>query len=175
MSGVTTRHALPTLLAAATLLLAACGGSSGEDPTAAEARNDANREAFFECLRKAGVTVNERNGSADIRVPQGISEARMGRIEQDCRRKTGGGGGGRELSASEKSRFLDQALKFAQCLRAHGVAISDPTPHGRGITMRSTGSTKLDPSSPVFRRAAQACESLNPKGASRKPPGGGGK
>jgi hypothetical protein len=156
---------------AATLLLAACGGSNGDNP-AADQPNDAKRLAFAACLRRAGVAVTENGrGGFDIRVPSSIAEARMKRIERDCARKTGGGpGGGRQATPEQKAQFLDQALAFARCMRAHGVEMTDPKPDRNGIQIGIKGSSG-DPNSPVFRRAQGACGSLNPKSMSRSASG----
>jgi hypothetical protein len=165
------RRGVRTAAAAAALLLAACGGSNGDDPAAGRP-DDAKRLAFATCLRKAGVTVRDQTGGGfDIQVPRGISEARMRRIERDCARKTGGGpGGGREATPAQKAQFLDQALRFARCMRAHGVDMADPKADGHGIRIQINGSSG-NPNSPVFRRAQQACGSLNPKGKSRSASG----
>jgi hypothetical protein len=161
-------HGLPTILAttAAALLLAACGGGSNGDDPSADQPDDTKRLAYLACLRKAGVTVTERtvggNTSVDVRVPRGFSRARMAALEGDCARKTGGGRrGGEAPGPAEKARFLDQALKFSRCMRAHGVQMGDPQADGNGIRM--TG-PKFDPDSPAFRRAQTACEAFNPKG-----------
>jgi hypothetical protein len=174
---VSARHALSAATALATLLLAACGGGSGGDDLAGDRPDDAKRLAFATCLRKAGVQVTEQSGSGgiDIRVPEGISKARMARIERTCARTTGGGPGrGREPSPAEKARFLDQALKFARCMRAHGVDMADPQADGRGIRLE-INSASGKPDSPLFRRTQQACASFNPKGPDKGGSGPGGK
>jgi hypothetical protein len=152
---------------AATLLLAACGGGSGNDGLADGPPDDAKRLAFFTCLRKAGVEVNDQNGRVDIRVPRGISKVRMETIERACARKTGGGPGhGEASSPRQKAEFLDHALQFARCMRAHGVPMADPKAEGDRIRMEINGS-QGNPNSPVFRRAQQACEAFNPKAAGK--------
>jgi hypothetical protein len=53
----------------------------------------------------------------------------------------------------------DSTLKFAQCMRAHGVSnFPDPTP-GNGIDIAGAG---LNPRSPSFQSAQQACRKLLP-------------
>ncbi|HYZ27557.1 MAG TPA: hypothetical protein VE570_00760 [Thermoleophilaceae bacterium] len=160
------RSAAAAAATAATLLLAACGGSNGDDPTAG-ASDDAKRYAFAECLRKAGIQVNGEPGSKsfDIRVPDGISKTRMAQIDRECRRKSGLRARGRDLSPQERARFLDQALKFARCMRAHGVPMTDPKADAHGITMGIDKGSGGDVQSPAFRRAEEACRSLNPKAA----------
>jgi hypothetical protein len=113
-------------------------------------------------------------GGIDIQVPRSISEARIAQIERDCSRKTGGGpGSGRQMSREQQAEMLDQALKFARCMRAHGVAMADPTADGRGIKMGIKGS-KGD--GPAVQRAQRACESLMPRkpGAPKSASSGGG-
>jgi hypothetical protein len=56
----------------------------------------------------------------------------------------------------------DPALRFAQCMRAHGVPnFPDPTPGG-GIQI--TPSSGVKPFSPAFRSAQASCHDLLPGG-----------
>ena len=63
------------------------------------------------------------------------------------------------------------ALKFAKCMRGHGVKdLPDPQPPGSGPQTQSHkgaggNGPQIDPESPVFKRAQQACQSLQPGGA----------
>jgi hypothetical protein len=162
------RRCLPAILAttAAALLLAACGGGSGGDGASADESNEAKRLAYFTCLRKAGVEVREQTQgdvtSVDVRVPKSFSKTRMAALERDCARRTGGGPNrGQAPSPAEQARFLDQALKFSRCMRAHGVQMGDPVADGNGIRLAGPN---LDKDSPAFRRAGTACEAFNPKG-----------
>jgi hypothetical protein len=165
---MTSGSSLPAILVttAAALLLAACGGGSGGDGASADESNEAKRLAYFTCLRKAGVTVTERTAGAErnveVRVPTSFSKTRMAALERDCARRTGGGPNrGAAPSPAEQARFLDQALKFSRCMRAHGVQMGDPVADGNGIRLDGP---KLDKDSPAFRRAGTACEAFNPKG-----------
>jgi hypothetical protein len=170
MAGMTKRRWVPTIPAAVTaaLMLAACGGGgSGNDPSTGQP-DDAKRLAFTQCMRKAGLTITDQTTSGGRRdsridVPKGMSPARLQTIQRDCARKTGGGP--REPSKAEQAKFLDQALKFSRCMRAHGVDMPDPKAQGGGITFqkRSDGGG-IDPQSPAFQRAQKACESFMPKG-----------
>jgi hypothetical protein len=159
----------------AAMLLAACGGGSNDDPTAGKS-DDAKRQAFFECMRKAGLNVRETTGGAEravaVQIPKGISPQRLQTIQRDCDRKTGGGP--REPTKEEQAKFLDQALKFARCMRAHGVDIPDPQAGGGGILVKKRSSSSssssssagsgIDPKSPAFQRAQEACKSFMPGG-----------
>jgi hypothetical protein len=148
---------------AATVLLAACGGSNGDDPSVAEP-DDAKEQAFADCMRKAGLTVKQSNDGrrTAMQIPKGISPARLQKIQRDCTRKTGGGP--KRLSRAERAKALDAALKFARCMRAHGIDVPDPKADGGGISLGSPGKSGPDPESPAFQRAQKTCESLLPDG-----------
>jgi hypothetical protein len=171
MSGMTIRHRLPTALAigAATVAAAGCGGSSPGNGSAG-GPDDSKELAFAQCLRKAGIDapdpqINGGKVSQSIRVPKGIPPARMQQITADCARKTGGGP--KPLSKADQAKFLDSALKFARCMRAHGVDIPDPKPTDGGIMIQKGtggGGPRIDPQSPAFQSAQKACESLMPGG-----------
>jgi hypothetical protein len=54
------------------------------------------------------------------------------------------------------------ALRFAQCMRSHGVAnFPDPQFQGGGVIERFRGQPLgIDPNSPAFKQAQQACQPL---------------
>ena len=173
---MTTRHGVRTLLAigGVGLLVAGCGGSSGGDGSTGRP-DDSKELAFAKCLRKAGIDapdpqISGGKISQHIRVPEGISHERVRRITQDCARKTGGGP--KPLSREDRARFLDAALKFARCMRAHGVDVPDPKPGDGGIMIQkgtgesgsAGGGPDIDPESPAFQRAQRACQSYLPGG-----------
>jgi hypothetical protein len=176
MSVMTIRHRLLTVLAigAATVAVAGCGGSSPGNGSAGQ-QDDSKRLAFAQCLRKAGIDAPDPKTSASgevsqrIRVPKGIGPERMRQITADCAKKTGGGP--KPMSKEDQAKFRDAALKFAQCMRAHGVDVPDPqVGSGRGILIQKSsagaGSSgpKIDPESPAFQSAQKACQSLLPGG-----------
>jgi hypothetical protein len=169
---MTFRHGIPTILAApaAVLMLAACGGSNGDGATAAQS-DDAKLHAFAECMRKGGLDVKEgTGGNIQMRIGGGISQSRVEKIQRDCERKTGGGPGGRKPSKAEQAKFLDQALKFARCMRSHGIDMPDPQADGGGIKMTAKAGGGpgngggIDPKSPAFQRAQKACGRFMPAG-----------
>ena len=74
-----------------------------------------------------------------------------------------------QITPSEQSQYL----KAAACIRSHGVPnFPDPTFSGGGVHIAHQG---LNESSPAFKAAVQACESLIPggvhgdRGASARP------
>lgn len=66
--------------------------------------------------------------------------------------------------ASQPTADSNQAAKFSQCMRAHGVPdFPDPNASGH-FTLKVTKGGDLDPSSAAFKSAEQACKSLEPTG-----------
>jgi hypothetical protein len=69
--------------------------------------------------------------------------------------------GSSSKSTGATSSSYSQALKYTVCLRSHGVSnFPDPGPEG-GIAPITPGSG-INPQSPAFQSAAQACAKLNP-------------
>jgi hypothetical protein len=73
---------------------------------------------------------------------------------------------GPQLNAAQTQHTLRQLLKYAQCMRAHGVLkFPDPhtTPGGIGVPSGFTfdlSGSGVDGKSPQYQAAAQACQSL---------------
>jgi hypothetical protein len=81
--------------------------------------------------------------------------------DQACRKLLPSEGPGNQpvISPAEQSQYL----KAAACIRSHGLPnFPDPTFSGGGAHINRQG---LNESSPVFKAAVQACESLIPGGA----------
>jgi hypothetical protein len=161
---MTIRHGLPAVLIVGVAgLLGACGGSGGNGG-GGTGSDDRKQLAFAACLREAGIDAPDPQHGANgdvksqIRVPKSISPRRLEQIQRDCMRKTGWSP--KPLSKEEEARNRDRALKFARCMRAHGVDIPDPQATSGGIVVH--GRPGMTPRSPAFRRAQQACQSLMP-------------
>ena len=68
------------------------------------------------------------------------------------------GGGNTQASSGDKS---DNALKFSQCMRAHGIKdFPDPqqTGQGVGISIHGSPGSDLNPNNPTFTAAQKACQ-----------------
>jgi hypothetical protein len=85
--------------------------------------------------------------------------------------------------AAQLAQAGTQALRFSRCMRAHGVPnFPDPSVKSNGsgvsVTIRmKAGSGGMDPRSPQFQAAQQACSSILPKpgkNASGNAPSGSG-
>lgn len=86
---------------------------------------------------------------------------------------TSGCGSSAKPAAAARSGY-EQSLKYAECMRTHGVAsFPDPSASANGgghLIIHAGPGTGIDPSAPAFVSAQQACGKLLPKGA----PGPGG-
>lgn len=71
-------------------------------------------------------------------------------------------GGSAGPSAANNAKLV----KYSQCMRSHGVP-GFPDPQGGRLMIqvhKGSGSSTLDPDSPQFKAASQACKSLAPAG-----------
>jgi hypothetical protein len=127
--------------------------------------NYADMLKFSERMRSHGVAdFPDPNSSGTVSVnglnPQS-SQFKAG--ANVCRKLLPNGG---QPSPAPQAQALAQALKFSQCMRAHGIAdFPDPqSVPGGGIrmTLRATPGSDLDPNSPLFDAAQKACQSLMP-------------
>jgi hypothetical protein len=175
---------VPALAAAAGLSLfaAACGGSAGTGvaqigstqatttSSSSSSGSPSDRRgilvAFSACMRKHGLpnfpdpkavahgyglTIGSENG-IDPNSPQFKNAQRV------CKKLLPNGG---TTSPQERAKQLQEALKYASCIRAHGMPdYSDPKAvSGGGIEMGEA------PDSPQFKSAQKACGHFLPGSA----------
>jgi hypothetical protein len=70
----------------------------------------------------------------------------------------GGGGDDDDTGASENSRE-EAGLRFAECMREHGIDVPDPQPGEAGIQIGGPdGADNPPPGDPAFQDAFEACE-----------------
>ena len=141
-------------VAGCVLALAACG-SAAKSTAAGGDRGYSQALRFSECMRSHGVTsFPDPNPTGGIKIGLGEINAQSPGFQQaqsGCRHLLPGGGPPRVVSESTKLALL----RHAECMRAHGVSdYPNPIfPPGGGIETL----VNVDPSSPVFRSAAKAC------------------
>lgn len=71
-------------------------------------------------------------------------------------------GGSSSPSGSSGNASDASPLAYSQCMRAHGVP-DYPDPNAQGqVRIESHPGSDLDPNSPTFKAAQQACQSLQP-------------
>jgi hypothetical protein len=132
---------------------------------------------FARCMREHGMNIPDPVAGQPLRFstsnPQGMEAA-----QNACKRYRVA----QEISPAERTAHLEAALKFARCMRRRGINVPDPTTSGGGVGIKVQGGPGgIDPSSPTFQAAQNACQSLLGKNlpsaglqTSRVGPGGGG-
>jgi hypothetical protein len=166
MTKTTTSAALSACAAA--LALAACGSSASGSSDDTRAKMEEAGLKFARCMRAHGVNVPDPKpdggGRSLVRVGKGISPQVMRSADQACRRYLIAAAP--KLSPAQQAELRDQALKFARCMRSHGVDMPDPqVENGGGIRISIRGGKdSLNPNSPAFRSAQEDCKAFMPKG-----------
>ena len=167
------RRRLLTALVLSTLALAvgACGSSSSSSTTTA-ASSGAQFQArlnFAKCMRSHGINVPDPStgggpagGGGFFRqlrnYPQAQRQAALQACQSILRQAFG------NITPAQSAQFRQQLVKFAECMRSHGIDIPDPTtgngPGGFGLRREFRS---LDRNSPAFQAANKACASLRPQ------------
>lgn len=181
-------------LAILTLALAACAGTSApgvaslKSSTATSSASSAGGKggsalAFAQCMRQHGVTNFPDPGSGgNLKITGGNgldpNSPTFQAAQTACQSLLPNGG---QPDPSQQAAFQQAALQFSQCMRAHGIA-NFPDPQfssgsgGGGVRLQLPSG--IDPNSPQFKNAQQACQSLLPRpsggqGTTGGPQGGG--
>jgi hypothetical protein len=167
---------LAVALAVTGVLSAGCsGGSAGpgvpvasSDPASASASATVSAEAqaleYAGCMRSHGVPnfpdPTMQNGSVGFNITAGDgvdqNSPQYQAARQACSSLRGGG------TANSGPGNLAKELRFAQCMRSHGVPdFPDPNKDG-GFS----GTSTINPSSPTFQNAQSTCMQLSGLGGS---------
>ena len=127
--------------------------------------------AYAACVRAHGVPnfpepkVSTNGNEVKVAIainPSISSNPHFKSAQQTCSKLLPGGGPGSGSNHQISPREQSQYLKAAACIRAHGVPnFPDPTFSGGGVHIEHQG---LNESSPAFKAAVHACESLIPGG-----------
>ena len=181
MAGMKTRLLL--VACAATVSLAACGGS--EDPAStsgATGKEAENRKAmlnFARCMRENGIDMPDpqfNGGRVTMRAGgpgKGGDPQKMQAAEKACA-KYREAVKPPELSEEQRSEFKKQALAHSRCMREQGIDMPDPTfDENGGVQMRLPQG--IYPESEKFQKAQEACRDTMPQGPSTTAAGGGEK
>jgi len=176
MVGMTTKY-LATL-ALLPLALGACGSSGSPDDNAPD-DSDAARVKFEQCLRDHGVNVQSAPDGKGSRIEfksdgkGGGSPKKFEETQKTCQKQAGFKP--KPPSEAQQAEFKDAALKFARCMRSHGINMPDPQFEGNGGVLQR-GPRGVNPNAPRFKTAQKECGRLMPGGgpAGEGPGAGGG-
>jgi hypothetical protein len=142
--------------------------------------------AYAECMRSHGVpSFPDPNAQGGFAIQGGPGSslnpgsATFQAADKTCRHLLPNDG---QPTAAQQAHALAQALKFSQCMRSHGLAdFPDPQSQpGGGIAIRiHTGpgqaSNDLNPQSPQFQAAQNACQGIMGGAVTKSGSAGGGK
>ncbi len=198
-----------TVLASAALLAAGCGGSSSSpgvahlssststssDPSGGGSSSSSEggppsqqqMVAFSQCMRAHGVPEFPEPVEGKLLIQRSdhnghvtginLQSSQFQAAQKACAKLAPNGG--KPPSAAEQTKMQEQALKFSQCMRTHGVP-SFPDPEfshsGGGVGIRiggKGGPARIDPNAPQFQAAQKACQSILPGPKGGPGPGAG--
>jgi hypothetical protein len=123
--------------------------------------------AFSACMRSHGVhnfpdPTTGANGQSQVQIQPGSnidsnSPAYQAALQACQSLNPVGVKSGHSLSRSQQAQYL----RYAACMRSHGEPrFPDPTFNGNSVSFGTNGA--IDPNSPQYQSAAQACASVNP-------------
>jgi hypothetical protein len=158
----------PLLLAAA-LLAAGCGEDSADSSeggattggsTAATDDGSDRAVQYSECMRENGVPEfpDPENGRLMLRAgpDSGIdpNSAEFKAAQEACQDLAPQGG---QAGGAPNPELQEQVLEYAKCMRENGVP-NFPDPDVSGGAVRMSPGEGVDPNSPQFQQAQQACQ-----------------
>jgi hypothetical protein len=122
---------------------------------------------FASCMRSHGVSNfpdPNSQGAISISSSSGIdpNSAQYTKAQQSCQTLMPGGGA---PSPAVQHKMQMQALAYSACMRAHGLpGFPDPSFSGGAISLRisRSGTGGIDPNSPQFQSAQEACQGKLP-------------
>jgi hypothetical protein len=175
------------LVAGAGLAASACGGGSAEGAQVASLGNGSTQStttstgatsddpqeillSYTKCMRKEGIDLPDPDFSGGprggFRVTLGAAadrddpkfQAAQKKCEPILRSLR------QQFDPERQEQFQEAALKFAKCMREHGIDMPDPDfsggqPGGRGGSGGPFGGAGVDRDDPKFQAAEKACQS----------------
>jgi hypothetical protein len=159
--------------AAGIAVLAACSSSPSSSTQGASASASTSSKydkalAYSQCMRSHGVpdfpdpnssggfTYNGTNGGSNGH-PSNLNGAAKRAASNACRHLDPNGG---TVTPAQQQQAFNQALRFSQCMRAHGLR-DYPDPTG-GSEVQVHMPSDINIQSPQFQSAQRACRSLQP-------------
>ena len=154
---------LSIALSGITLLVAACGGSSssgGASATGGSSNYD-KAVSYAQCMRAHGEPGWPDPTSQGGFVLNGnalVQGSVLNSAQNACQHFLPNGG---QTTAAQQQIILGQMLKFAKCMRSHGLPnFPDPVIQNGQALLRPPKGVLI--TSPQFQNAQEACQSLMP-------------
>jgi hypothetical protein len=173
MNRQSSRPAAVIVTAAAALLAAACGSSAAPTGSAAApspGSTAAEAVAYAQCMRTHGVPEYPAPANGQMQKitsgqQVGVSDATLGTARNACESLWPY----QALTPAQQQQELTEDLKFAQCMRSHGLpAFPDPVAtNGQVEFVISTSKTGINPHSPQILAKVQQCMRVLPPGTQR--------
>jgi hypothetical protein len=158
--------ATAAVLAASAMGVVACGGGGGGGTSTTAARDAAVK--YSQCMRQHGVANfpdPQPDGGMLLKAGPGTGinpESPQFKAAQKACQKLSPKAGA-HFDRARAQQMQEAALKFAQCMRSHGVDFPDPKFEDGGAKM-TFGGPGINPNDPKFKAAQQACAKSLPKG-----------
>jgi hypothetical protein len=140
--------------------VATAGGQSSSAAQATGADEQDRLVKYTQCMREHGVDMPDvapdSEGAVRMELPDGADPAKVAAANKECKQYMPGGGEVRKVDP----QLVEQLRIQAKCMRDNGVT-NFPDPDENGNTEIKAG-PDLDPQSPGFKEAEQACARLLP-------------
>jgi hypothetical protein len=152
---------------------APAGGPGGQSGFAMAGGNQSQMLAFSHCMQTHGVPNFPEPNAQGVIQGNGLNQSSPAfqSASNKCRHVLPNDG---KPTAAQEAQAVAQALKFSECMRAHGIRdFPDPDVKGGGaqISIRLGGGpgSDLNPQLPRFQAAQSACQGFmpGPKGAGK--------
>jgi hypothetical protein len=187
-ASATVRRTVLTGLTAVALAtaIAACGSSSSSNQSGGTSGSQFQaRLSLAKCFRAHGINVPDPTsgggpaggGGGIFRSLRNYPQAQTTAARQACSQYFAKAFPQFNLTPAQRAQAQQQLVKFAECMRSHGVNVPDPTFNGNGTGrgfgfQRAFGS--VDRNSPAFQSAMKACQSVRPRFGGGRGGGAGG-
>jgi hypothetical protein len=153
---------LPAVAAAAVLMTACSSAPSTSSPTGGSV-NYQKALAYSNCMRAHNVpNFPDPDAQGNIVASAGAesnSDPAFAAAERACASLNPGGS---QAGTAEPNSIIQQDLKLAQCMRAHGVPnFPDPQTRPGVIADWNFSGVNININSPQFQAAERACQSLD--------------
>jgi hypothetical protein len=165
--------------------VSACGSSSGSGSTtgATAGTSGARLQArlnLAKCLRSHGINVPDPSsgggaagGGGFLRALRTYPQSQVQTARTACSQYIAQAFPQFNLTPAQRSAVQQQLVKFAECMRSHGINVPDPQLGANGGFGLRQAFGSVDRNSPAFKSAFNACQGLRPHfGNGAGPPAG---